>query len=130
MRALLLAPYYIHWHYGRALKNTLIISQNSIWFLWHFFSIKELSFTLFSPWQRLDVQHEKHSFDIEAYLSVLAVNGVMRVTGAIIRLVFIIFGLAFIISTFILTIVFLILWLALPAVIIFLLVLGVVLLFK
>lgn len=129
MRLLLLVPYYISWHYSRALAGIVRLTTNLVWFFWHFFSIGLLTKTLFSPWQRLQETHSK-GLDIEAYLSTALVNGVMRGVGFIIRLLFICFGLIAIIGTIIIGSGVFIVWLALPLVIAFLITYGFILLFR
>jgi hypothetical protein len=91
MRALLIAPYYIQWHYGKALTGIIEITSNLAWFMWHFFSVGLLFQTLFSPWQRLQ-EKRKRGLDIEGFLSTILINIVMRLVGALIRLIFIIMG--------------------------------------
>jgi hypothetical protein len=129
MRALLIAPFYIHWHYGRALCGIKDITGNLIWFIWHFFSIGILFETLFSPWQRIKEEH-KRGLDIENYLSTLLVNMVMRLVGIFIRFIFICIGLVCVMSVFIAGIIVFALWLALPLVVALGIIMSFVLMFK
>jgi hypothetical protein len=129
MRAFLIAPYYIHWHYSRALKGIVVITGNLMWFCWHFFSVGLLLETLFSPWQRIQEQH-KRGLDIEGYLSTVTVNLVMRCVGIFIRSIFIVLGLASIVLVGIGGLAVFAMWLVLPAAIIFAFILGFILLFK
>jgi hypothetical protein len=129
MRLLLVIPYYISWHYSRALAGIVRLTNNLVWFLWHFFSIGLLAKTLFSPWQRLQEIRPK-GLDIEAYLSTALVNMVMRGVGFIIRLLFICLGLIAIVGTILIGCGVFIVWLALPFVIAFLITYGFILLFR
>ncbi len=129
MQLLALAPNYVRWHYSSALKSITVISQNIIWFIWHFFSIQELSRTLFAPWQRLQEKHDRGK-DIGDYFEVFAINILMRIVGALVRIVMIVFGLAFIILAAASMIAFFVLWIFLPVVILFTLFLGFILLVK
>ena len=129
MRSLLLAPYYFKWHYGRALKGLADISANCIWFLWHFFSIAVLSRTLFQPWQRLQEKPEKR-FDVNAFLSSITINIVMRFVGFFIRIIFILIGLVSIVAALVFEGVVFLVWLAMPLVVVFMIVFGLVLIFK
>lgn len=129
MRAFLIAPYYIHWHYGRALNGIIEITQNLAWFLWHFFSVGVLMQTLFSPWQRLQEQH-KRGLDIGNYLSSLTINIVMRCVGALVRSIFIILGLISICFTYVGGVIVFIVWLAFPLAVVFGIILGFVFMFR
>ena len=125
----MLIPSYLRWHYGTALKNTANIILNVVWFLWHFFSIGILSETLFAPWERLSEKRER-GLDIEGFLGTLILNTVMRAVGAIVRSVFIVIGLGTIIAAIICGAFFFCAWLVLPALIVFSLAFGIILLFK
>ncbi|MCC2630461.1 MAG: hypothetical protein K0S38_270 [Candidatus Paceibacter sp.] len=129
MRALLIAPYYVHWHYSRALRGIFDITANFIWFFWHFFSISLLLRTFFDPWQRLHEDH-KRGLDIEGYLSSVVLNLVMRLVGITIRLIFILVGLVAIVLALIGGIVALTVWMILPAAIVFVFIFGFILLFR
>jgi hypothetical protein len=129
MKALLIVPYYIRWHYSTAIRSIARIVENIIWFIWHFFSIELQAKTLFAPWQRLR-EVRKRGFDLEDMLGTWLINLVMRFVGFLVKIVFIIIGLVAIVVTFILSAGFVVIWLALPFIIIFLFVFGFVLIFK
>jgi hypothetical protein len=129
MRALFIAPYYIRWHYSRALQSIIDIMSNIVWFLWHFFSIGILLETFFSPWQRLH-EDRKQGLHIGSYLSTFALNVVMRFVGIVIRSLFILVGcIAIVLSTIIGAIVFF-MWIVLPVASVLGFVMGFILLFK
>ena len=129
MRVSLLIPYYLRWHYGRALKGVADIFLNIVWFLWHFFSIGILSKTLFAPWERLQEKRER-GLDIEGFFGTLLINLIMRVVGAIVRLTFISIGLLAIFLTTIVSAVFFCVWLALPVAIAASIIFGIILLVR
>jgi hypothetical protein len=129
MRALLLLPNYLHWHYSRGYASGVKIFSNIIWFLWHFFSIGLLLGTLFAPWQKI---HEDRlpGLNLENFFSNLIVNSLMRIAGAIIRLGVIAAGLVFVAGTFLLGLVAFIFWTVFPIAIVVFMIAGVVLLIK
>jgi hypothetical protein len=129
MRALLIVPYYIHWHYSRALHGIIAIAGNIIWFIWNFFSIGILAKTLFAPWQRLQEAHHR-GFDLGGYVSTMLLNTIMRFVGFLIRFIFIIIGLATIAFAFLATIGVFIVWLLLPVVVVVMFIFGIILLFR
>lgn len=113
MRPLLVVPYYVAWHYGKALRGFFSIAGNFVWFIWHFFSIGLLARTWFSPWQRLSEERPR-GFDVESFFSTAAINVVMRLVGFAVRTVFIAIGLVCIAVTIALAAAFLAVWIALP----------------
>jgi hypothetical protein len=129
MRLFVLAPNYVYWHYGSALKGIRGISTSIVWFIWHFFSINLLGQTLFSPWQRIQEKHER-GVEFWDWFEVFAINLLMRIVGLIVRIIMICLGLSFIVVTLFVSIIFCALWLALPVVVVFLFIFGLILLFK
>jgi hypothetical protein len=129
MSPLLILPYYIEWHYGRALVQGVGIIENIVWFFWHFYSIKDLSRTIFSPWQRIH-EERQHGGGIEDILTVWLINILMIMAGALIRLFMILLGFAFILVTIALGIISMLVWITLPAGIIVSFILGIVFLIK
>jgi hypothetical protein len=127
MRPLLFVPYYLRWHYFEAQRKIFRLSANYTWFVWNFFSIGLLSKTLFAPWQRLE-EKQRTGFDIEAYLSKLIINWIVRIFGAVIRTIFIVIGLFFLALGFVATALIYVFWLALPFLVIFFFLAGVLLL--
>src|SRR3989344_5387072 len=104
---------YFKWHYGRGFTELITLSRNFTIFFGHFFSLKLLFSTLFSPWKRMGEEYAL-GFHIESFLSTLLINFVMRAVGFIERSVIIAIGL-FLISIFlILSFTFSILWLLMP----------------
>src|SRR5882672_9531704 len=129
MRVFLLFPYYIRWHYSTALNGIVRITENIVWFTWHFFSVGLNTKTLFSPWQRLQEQR-KEGLDIENIVTTIIINILMRCVGAFVRGIFIILGLVIITLDIALGFSLLLIWIALPLTCLFLFVAGIVFLTK
>ena len=102
----------IKWHYSKALSDLFFLWKNVAWFLFHFFSISLLIRTFFSPFKRL-------GGGTGTFFENIIAGTLMRIVGAGCRLILIIFGLLSIFIETILAIAFFIIWLALPAVLIF-----------
>lgn len=117
MKAALVIPSYIAWHYSTALREIWGISTNFVWFLYHFFSIPILLKTLVAPWHKLGEKYKK-GFDPGALLSTFVINTILRVVGFVVRIVVIIFALFLIVSLVAVTLAFYVLWLAAPLVLV------------
>lgn len=115
MNFFLIIPHYISWHYTKAISDLIVLFKNFIWFIWNLFSIKILFKTLFVPFQKLSTKSAK-GFDIEAFLSALVTNIIMRFVGFFIRTFFIFAGIFTLVAFVILSVVFFILWLVAPLV--------------
>lgn len=109
----LLALNYFYWHYTRALSDFFRVWGNFFWFFWHFFSIGLLLGTLFSPLQRLDEQYKKGLYP-EQWFETFVVNSLMRLTGAVVRLVLIVIGIVALLATAVFGVCFFIAWLLVP----------------
>jgi len=117
---------YLKWHYGKALMTTFAFWKNILIFLFNFFSIKSLSGNFFTPWKRLvDIYPKK--FNLKIYFFTFLVNTIMRIVGIILRSIIILIGLVFCFALIILLPVTLLVWLALPIIIISLIVSGLIL---
>ncbi len=114
---------YIIWHYTRAVYELTKNCKNGIWFLYHFFSIPILIRTLWYPWQRLGEGYKK-GFNIGDMLGTFLLNTIMRLIGFIIRSVCIIIGLCVLSFSVVVSFGLLIIWLLLPAIIVYALVGG------
>lgn len=84
--------HYLLWHYTTGFADLFGVVRNFLWFFYNFFSIPLLLRTLFSPLERLQ---EKYTggLDVAEFFSTLAVNIIMRLVGAALRLFVIVFGL-------------------------------------
>lgn len=113
MKILLIIPYYLSWHYSRALKNFVSIWFNLVSFVFSFFSVPTLFKTLFAPYKRLKEEYSG-GFDPEDFFGTIIVNTLMRIVGLFLRSILIIIGLICTISTFILGGFSFFIWLLLP----------------
>lgn len=120
MDRLLVFGDYLSWHYAGALRDIVRLWLNLLWFLHHFFSIPLLVRTLFTPFKRISSSTEKGASP-QAFIETFLFNGITRVIGALMRLVLISTGVTFLVLVLLGGIVTIILWLALPVIIIFLL---------
>lgn len=126
MHVFLALPYYLAWHYTTALTDMKNIWKNFFTFIFNFFSITLLIKTLFSPWHRMAESYGK----IEDFFGNLMVNTIMRMVGAIVRLMFIVVGIFSLLLCTILGLVIFAFWLILPFLLIYTLLEGVYLLTK
>lgn len=85
-------PYYLLWHYSRALSEMYHVWGNILWFFYNFFSIPLLLSTLFAPFKRLDEGYKK-GLHVEAFFETLIVNMLMRLVGAFMRVTIISVGI-------------------------------------
>lgn len=111
----LILSYFI-WHYTQAFKDIYDLFKDFTSFIYHFFSIKILSKTLFSPWRKLSESYKK-GWSLNAFFETLVVNFIMRIVGFFIRLSIIVAGLICLVVTVIIELVTFVLWLFLPAII-------------
>lgn len=111
--------HYLVWHYSHAFIDIARITLNFIWFWGHFFSLSTLARTFFSPWQGLQEEKQRSSgFDPEDLAARVVVNTIVRVVGAIARGFTILIGLLVICITAVLSVVVLLVWIALPVIVI------------
>ena len=103
---------YVVWHYTRAWSDLVRLYRNLAWFLWNFFSIHILCKTLLSPWKRL---HETGLHGAGGFMGGLILNVTLRGVGCIARLFAIATGLFSLLLLSLCALVFLVLWLFLPA---------------
>jgi hypothetical protein len=120
MKFFMIFPYYLYWHYTKGFKELIYNFSSVIIFEFHFFSIKELLFTLFSPFQRLQEKYSNNILDIKDILSSFFINIVMRTIGFICRSIIITIGLFVLCITAILLPFIIIIWLVLPFALVFL----------
>ena len=101
------------WYFIGAAGEILKAWRNFLWFGLRYFSARELLKTYFSPWKRYHSQYGK-VFEVWENIEVLVFNGMSRIIGAVLRTFLIIAGLFLELAIFILGIIILISWLALP----------------
>ncbi len=115
MQIVLVIPEYIVWHYSRALRLTLNIITNFIWFTYHFFSIPILVKTFLSPWH-VAPPVTRPGFHPILVTEDLFLPALMRICGPIIRAVVIVFGLTLCVFLSIFGLALFLIWLSLPLV--------------
>ena len=123
MGALVFIPSYFRWHYSQALDDLLNISKNSFSFVLNVFSVKELTLNLFSPFERITVDYSRE-WSFEGTVGAWIVNGLMRLVGAVIRLIIILLGLISLAFALILSIIAFFIWLLWPFLIVVSFLLG------
>lgn len=115
---------YFSWHYTSAFREAFVIWKNFLVFFYDFFSISLLFKTFFSPWRRLD-EDKPGILNIQDFISVLIINTLMRLVGAIARFFVITIGLCTLALTLILEALFFMVWLLLPLLVPALLITGI-----
>lgn len=110
MYIVFLLPEYFSWHYTKALKFSLNIVTNFIWFAYHFFSIPVLIRTFAHPWhsQAGEIQSAETSFT----------RIFMQIIGPVIRAVVLIFGLLICGAIAAVGLIGFIVWLLLPLIVV------------
>ncbi|MFZ2523178.1 MAG: hypothetical protein WAW92_02215 [Minisyncoccia bacterium] len=126
MHVFLALPYYLAWHYTTAFSDMMNIWKNFFSFLYEFFSIPLLIRTLFSPWRRMKEDYGR----IEDFFGNLVVNTMMRLVGAVIRIIFILMGLTSLLFCALVGVALFVFWVALPFLLIYSLLEGIYLFTK
>ncbi|MES2409443.1 MAG: hypothetical protein V4509_04060 [Patescibacteria group bacterium] len=111
----LILSYFI-WHYTEAFKEIYILFRNFLEFIYHFFSIKVLSKTLFSPWRKLNETYKK-GWSLNAFFETFVVNFIMRIVGFFVRLSIITAGIVCLLIMIVTEIFIFALWTVLPGII-------------
>lgn len=114
MKFFMIGPYYLNWHYTQGLFELTRNLWNFIIFEFHFFSVKELLFTLLSPFQRLHEDYGNNAIDFEKILSALVVNIIMRIVGFFVRSFILLCAFICISLSLILLPILIVLWIILP----------------
>jgi len=104
---------YLKWHYDQGLRELLGVAVNFLWFVYHFFSFKLLSKTLFVPWKRLG-EHYEGGFDLNAFASTLIINGLMRIVGFVTKILVLIVGTVSYVLVLIFSLFIFVIWILLP----------------
>jgi len=86
---------YLSWHYGAALRKTIVIAGNFVAFALHLFSMKELLASLFAPWRRINEESRGGGMFSSATMMMVWDNLISRLLGAIARMVLLSMGLVF-----------------------------------
>ena len=118
---------YFRWHYSRAFGELFHVWLNFLWFVIHFFSLPQLSRSLFSPWKRM-TEEKQGGFSFEGLATYLIVNLLSRVVGFLMRGSVIALGLLVLALTISAGLITIVLWVTAPVVIVASLGIGVTLL--
>lgn len=122
-----IAKNYLTWHYQQAFHELFHVWLNFLWFVIHFFSLPQLSRSLFSPWRRM-TEERNGNWNFEALAGYVIINLISRLIGTILRSTIIITGLVVLAVVIILGGTTFLLWFAAPVVILVLLAAGIALL--
>jgi hypothetical protein len=129
MLFLSIVHHYLAWHYSRAFVEIFHVWRNFLWFIAHFFSLKDLMLSWFSPWKRM-VEGRGNTWDLEDLASFIIIGLISRIIGAILRTIIIVIGLVSLTITFVGGFIIYAFWVVAPAVLIGLLVAGFTLIFS
>lgn len=83
---------YLSWHYSLGIVEFARAWKNIHWFLFYYFSIPILLASLFAPFHRIQ-ERRTRGFDPQNWFEVFIVNSMMRIVGAVVRLIVITVGL-------------------------------------
>ncbi len=83
---------WVSWHYFNALGEIYARWRDLLLFNLNYFSIPFLLRTLFAPWRKYRLSYGK-GFDIGRAAEILVFNAFSRVTGMILRILVIFFGI-------------------------------------
>lgn len=89
--ASIISDYFV-WHYTRAWWQMWGVWRNFLWMVIHFFSIPQLSRSLFAPYKRI-TEGRGDKFSLEDLATYVIVNLISRTIGAIVRVFIILIGL-------------------------------------
>ena len=120
---------YLRWHYTLAVRNIFLIWSDFVWFLWNYFSIRQLTRTFFVPWRRLG-ETAVDIFDFFNYFSSIVITFLMRIVGMIVRTLVIITGLISIFLSAIVGLGFLLVWILMPLLLVIIFVVGIKMVIK
>lgn len=115
---------YLAWHYSTALRQTLDVWRNFLWYVIELFSIPILMRTLFAPWKRITDSFSGGG--LEDYFGTIIFNVLSRIFGFIFRIPIIFVGLLCVALMAGGLVIFYILWLFFPLILIWLISYGLV----
>ena len=115
------------WYYSGAVKGLIRAWRNFIIFIREYYSIPLLLRTIFAPWKR-DITRRPRGLDIKRFAEVFAFNVISRILGFLVRSVTIVIGSICLVGVIIFGAVALIIWVLLPLVLAFFIIVGLLLL--
>jgi len=124
MMFLTILHHYLLWHYSQAYLQFFNVWKNLLWFIVHFFSIPQLMRSWLAPWKRITEERTK-AWDLEDLFGSIVINIISRIIGAIMRTAVIIIGTISLVCTFACGLLVYLIWTIAPALIVFMIILGV-----
>lgn len=105
--------HYITWHYTRALRDGTRIWMTMVWFWFHVFPVRLHLRSLLSRFERISEPYPDgfHPARIGASMSI---NVLMRIVGAVVRLIMVFIAVTLVLLTVPVAIVWAVTWLVLP----------------
>lgn len=116
---------YLSWHYIQKTKQIITIMGNFLASGVYYFSAKDLIFSLFAPWKKETMQFER-GFDLENFINVVIGNLIAIAIGFLMRVFLLIMFVIFEILVLVIGLSALLIWIALP----FLIIIGIIYGFK
>ena len=116
-----------NWYYTGAVRSLIKTWRDFIVFVREYYSIPLLLKTLFYPWRR-DITKYGRGFSIKNFLETLSFNLISRGLGFFARIFIIILGSICLVGVIVLGALALIVWLILPVVLLFFIIMGLMLL--
>lgn len=129
MSPFVIFPYYLVWHYTRAIGDFFIIFGNLIWFIYYYFSISVLTKTLFKPIRSLK-QFSENNFKDRNYLTEKIIAIGLSASGFFIRSLTIFAGLVSLLVLSLVAVIAFFVWLILPPFIFFMFFVSLIGIFK
>ena len=120
--------HYLLWHYTQAFHEILHLWKNFVWFIYHFFSITQLTKSFFKPWKRI-TEGRGRTFNFEDLAGFLIINLISRLLGMLLRTSIITIGLLALALSLVVVILVYLIWLLAPTVILIGTYYGLVLIF-
>ncbi len=108
---------YWGWYYGTQVRRLWRAWRNFLWFGQYFFSIPLLIRTLLAPFRRYTESYGR-GFQPVKWTEAAFMNAIYRILGAAVRLVIIAAGVIFEVLTFVIGALIMLLWLAMPVLLI------------
>jgi len=125
---LTIIQHYLLWHYTHAYAEMFHVFKNFLWFLGHFFSLRTLTLSLFTPFKRITDEGGR-AWNFEDFVGRIVINLISRIIGALLRGTLLVIGLISLLATTVLGGVIYALWFIAPVLIIVSITTGIVYLF-
>ncbi len=106
---------YFRWHYGSAFSELFHLWLNFLWFTVHFFSIPQLTRSLFAPFKRM-TESRGNNWSFEDLAGFIIINLLSRLIGAMLRTIIILIGLLAVLVLISLGVLTYLFWIFAPAI--------------